>query len=139
MICTWCKEDKPEEAFAIKSKATGRRLEYCRKCKSHYNKTWYSNNKSKHIEVTSRNRKEYFKRSREIIDRLKDKPCADCGERYPPYVMDFDHLDSKEKEFQVSLMRYHSEAKILAEVAKCEVVCANCHRERTHVRRTAVV
>lgn len=67
---------------------------------------------------------------REIIREAKAVPCADCGQRYPYYVMDFDHRE--DKVIIVSkLPERGSVAKLLAEIAKCDVVCANCHRERT--------
>ncbi len=76
----------------------------------------------------------YEKRQRisAFIDSLKDCPCTDCGESYPACVMDFDHVRG-EKLFNVTSMkgRSPSEAAILEEVAKCDVVCANCHRIRT--------
>ena len=62
--------------------------------------------------------------------------CTDCGETNP-IVLDFDHL--KDKKYNVSRMIHDgfSWAAIKKEIAKCEVVCANCHRIRTHNRLTA--
>jgi predicted Fe-S protein YdhL (DUF1289 family) len=75
------------------------------------------------------------------MDALKEgKPCADCGRTYPPYVMEWDHLPGTEKELVLADTRRsaHAKARILAELAKCELVCANCHRERTFgLRRKA--
>lgn len=73
-------------------------------------------------------------RAREL-DALKDVPCFDCGVRYPPYVMDFDHRNPEEKFSGLNLMKTYSRTKVLEEIAKCDVVCANCHRERTNARR----
>lgn len=70
---------------------------------------------------------------REYVNSLKDSPCVDCGVRYPPYVMHFDHLDGSTKLFGIS--KIPSRVKIDEEVLKCELVCANCHAERTHQRR----
>ena len=65
------------------------------------------------------------------IRKAKDKPCADCGVKYPHYVMDLDH-NGQEKVIKIaqSVGRV-SDERLLAEIAKCDVVCANCHRERT--------
>lgn len=71
--------------------------------------------------------------NRDIMRGAKDKPCEDCGIKYPPYVMDFDHVRG-EKVRKVSGLTNGSTAVILAEIAKCDVVCANCHRERTFQR-----
>ena len=79
----------------------------------------------------------YLKRrmasNRKSLNEIKSRPCADCGTSYPPYVMDFDHL--RDKQFMVSGMLTRSLKQILEEVAKCEVVCSNCHRIRTWKRR----
>ena len=74
----------------------------------------------------------------EAIDQFvsaMSQPCTDCGVPYPYYVMDWDHI--KDKKFNVSRMgSLGSEKLILEEIAKCELVCSNCHRERTHKRKT---
>lgn len=69
---------------------------------------------------------------KELINAAKDVPCTDCGIKYPPYVMQFDHL--RDKEFQIGNSFTFSLERVLAEIEKCEVVCANCHAERTHQR-----
>ena len=67
-----------------------------------------------------------------MIEKAKDKPCADCGKRYPWYVMDLDHVrGSKDKKVSILINRAVSLEKLQAEIDKCDVVCANCHRERT--------
>ena len=70
---------------------------------------------------------------RESINRFKDKPCTDCGVSYPPYVMDFDHVWG-EKVAAISQMITWAWEDVQTEMAKCEVVCSNCHRQRTHER-----
>lgn len=74
-----------------------------------------------------------------MIQLLKSQPCIDCKIVYPYYVMDFDHLDAFEKHSDVSRLSGRvSDIKLLQEIAKCELVCANCHRIRTHNRLTAL-
>ena len=65
---------------------------------------------------------------------LKDVPCLDCNNRYPHYVMEFDHVRGQ-KQFTISQHPRDSHKTLLAEVKKCDIVCANCHRIRTHNRR----
>lgn len=71
-------------------------------------------------------------RTKARIDEIKAQPCADCGESYPPYVMDFDHRDPSTKEMEIGGRWHLAWSRLEAEIAKCDVVCANCHRERTH-------
>jgi len=73
--------------------------------------------------------------NRAILRAAKDRPCADCQVSYPYYVMQFDHRDAAEKSFNVgNFGPTCSREKLLAEIAKCDVVCANCHAERTYKR-----
>ncbi len=73
-----------------------------------------------------------------LLDRLKGVPCDDCGGEYPAWAMDFDHRDPSNKRYTVSRMVGRAGvARIMAEVAKCDIVCANCHRARTYARREA--
>lgn len=61
-------------------------------------------------------------------------PCATCGEA-DPIVLEFDHRDRKQKLFAISRMRFRTIEKLKAEIAKCDVRCANCHRRRTFIQR----
>ncbi len=61
--------------------------------------------------------------------------CADCQIRYPYYVMDFDHVRGKKQSNVMELVSTLDKVKIDAEIAKCEIVCSNCHRIRTHNRK----
>lgn len=71
-----------------------------------------------------------------LIAKAKDVPCSDCGRRFPKVAMDFDHRPGLKKEFTVSAMSSGSwsTVRVQAEIDKCEVVCANCHRIRTFAR-----
>jgi hypothetical protein len=73
------------------------------------------------------NRAYYLKR-RALVRALKNVPCAECGGTFPPYVMDFHHRDPAEKEFNIGTNVMKNLDSLLAEIAKCDVVCANCHR-----------
>lgn len=68
-----------------------------------------------------------------IIREAKDRPCADCGVQYPYYVMQFDHVRG-EKRFNLGGGWNNSIEAIKEEIEKCDVVCANCHAERTYQR-----
>lgn len=71
---------------------------------------------------------------RDWYNQLKSGPCLDCKVSYPPYVMHFDHVKEGKIADLCSLVRTCSKSKILEEIDKCELVCANCHAERTHQR-----
>jgi hypothetical protein len=98
-----------------------------------YNKAWYEKNREAQLRYVTRNNKRYKEKAREIIDTAKDVPCLDCGNKFPPVAMDFDHVRGI-KIKDISQMMTCNPEKILAEIAKCEVVCACCHRIRTAAR-----
>jgi hypothetical protein len=71
----------------------------------------------------------------ELIQRLKLGPCVDCGRHFHPVCMDFDHRPSEIKLFPVSDCGKRSIESIMTEIAKCDLVCSNCHRLRGWQRR----
>lgn len=69
------------------------------------------------------------------IIEIKKRPCLDCKREYGPHVMDFDHVRGM-KIANIGSGRFHGTLiGLKREIAKCDVVCANCHREREHKRR----
>lgn len=70
-----------------------------------------------------------------VTDLKLQMGCTDCGYKEHPAALDFDHLPGQEKCRGVARMLSVSRSTLLAEIAKCEVVCANCHRVRTWNRR----
>jgi len=62
-------------------------------------------------------------------------PCCDCGQLFPVWVMHWDHLPGYEKLGCISEMVGNRSRNItIAELNKCELVCANCHVLRTTMR-----
>lgn len=96
-----------------------------------YFRRWYQKNKKAILaqQKTLRDNKRAF------VAAFKNSPCLDCDGEFPPYVMEFDHVRGR-KILAISTMvsRSFSLDAIRKEIAKCDVVCANCHRERTHKR-----
>ena len=75
-------------------------------------------------------------RTKWIAAYKESHPCMDCGGYFLAECMDFDHRPDEERERDISRMgHYSSDELILAEIAKCDLICANCHRTRTHRRR----
>ena len=117
------------------SHANSRKHRYCNSCQTEAVSKWKAAHPEgwKAIQVKARRKRRI--RQQEIRNAAKDRPCADCGVKYPFYVMDFDHKPDTVKEFNIaSGLGGKSFKKFYAEIAKCDVVCANCHRERTYSR-----
>ena len=87
-------------------------------------------------------RREYFRahyeKRRDVVRHAKEKPCIDCGIEYPYYVMQFDHVRGEKVGDLGKLAQKRSIPKLLEEIAKCDVVCANCHAVRTFERQSMV-
>jgi hypothetical protein len=82
-------------------------------------------------------KREAWRRQARLLDAIRDVPCIDCAGRFPPCAMDFDHRDPATKRSAVTRMIGRAgTSRILEEVAKCDIVCANCHRLRTFRRRS---
>ncbi len=76
----------------------------------------------------------YYANNRAIINKAKDRPCAKCGLKFPVVCMDLHHRDPKTKSFGIGARAMsYGPKKITAEIAKCDVVCANCHRIIEHI------
>jgi len=128
--CSGCHVVKPVEEFNFKYRAKGIRHSYCRECGKRLTRSHYKRNKRSYLK---RNLRAYAER-RQLVLEAKSRPCADCGIQCPYYVMDFDHRDGRLKEFSLNAVHRVTKRAILREIEKCDVVCANCHRERTHRR-----
>lgn len=127
--CHKCKTTKSVNEFGRnKSRADGLQSQ-CKACKKATQKSWYERNKK----AQAARRRKQKERGRAYIRSLKKSPCVDCDNTYPYYVMDFDHLG--DKSFALANVNGQSIETIKQELAKCELVCANCHRVRTHNRR----
>lgn len=88
----------------------------------------YLRNKDKIRERSKQTRSKW----RATIGALKDKPCLDCGVKYPWYVMQFDHREDEIKIAPVStLLTLKGLPAALEEIKKCDLVCSNCHAIRT--------
>lgn len=96
---------------------------------------WDEAKRSAYLERTKDKRNAQTRKYRLVkrtrLDELKSGPCIDCGNRYPPIVMEFHHRNKEEKLFTPSkALAVTSWKKVLEEIAKCDLLCANCHRLR---------
>lgn len=94
--------------------------------------TSYAGNVPSRVAATLKNQT----RKRDIIQAIKlERGCADCGYRENAVALEFDHRPGEVK--SLSIGRAISQAgldRLLAEIEKCDVVCANCHRIRSFNR-----
>jgi hypothetical protein len=122
----------PEWDFAISDRKTGRRHGYCYECQRQYCRDHYKRNRATYNErryLNQRKKRALFRER--ITEYLTQHRCIDCGET-DIRVLEFDHVRG-EKKGNISEMvgRNIAWRRIEAELAKCEIRCANCHRRKT--------
>jgi hypothetical protein len=120
--------------------ATSARAKYCtRSCRD-------AANRKLRLTTREENRRTYLRKDRalrlarsnarravavQIARDIKMKlGCVDCGYKAHPAALQFDHLGKKYR----NVSSIVTISRLLAEIEKCEVVCANCHAIRTHQR-----
>lgn len=116
--CSGCGCIRHAHEFNVCGTNSDGRQGYCRACHAEH---------AKRPDQAARRRARRLELVAEL-NRLKDHPCADCGGRFHPAVMEFDHVRGT-KLFAIqanSLTR----PDLADELAKCELRCANCHRLR---------
>lgn len=97
-----------------------------------YYKSHYQKNKKKYIAKSKRRKVKL----RLFIQKLKEAtPCSDCNRKYPYYIMDYDHINGKTNGISILVNRGVGMQILLQEIKKCDLVCSNCHRERTYKRQ----
>lgn len=90
-------------------------------------RAWYERNRATVIESSLLQRD----RNRLWFEDQRNQPCVDCGGSYPPCCMDFHHRDPSQKKFAIGRGITQVGRKALEkEIAKCDLLCANCHRIR---------
>ena len=97
-----------------------------------YQRKWYQANKEVQKVRTRANNKRLRKERKEFVDEHKlERGCCECGYKKCSRALDLHHRDPETKVMEIGRMiTYHSSLeKLVAELAKCDVLCANCHRE----------
>ena len=136
--CTKCKLILPLDKFHARNSRPGglAKQSKCKEC-SNADSRAYS---YKPQNFARKRQQNIIRRAayRSLIDKIKAGPCLDCHGSFPPYTMQFDHRDPKTKKFNISQSSRRPDSILLEEIAKCDVVCANCHAIRTYERRQMV-
>jgi hypothetical protein len=135
--CYRCGHVKPADDFAWRRRRKMQRDSFCRPCRKAYGREHYLANRQRYVDQARENKQRLAReRTAYLFQYFAAHPCADCGET-DPLVLEFDHL--RDKLFNVgSALPYRNWESILAEIEKCDVVCANCHRRRTGRRLGSV-
>lgn len=127
-----CARVLPLSDFAVRSQQTLKPCSYCRECQRIYSRNHYSENGHKHNARRYVNQKRYRARNRERLgDYLVDKCCVDYGIS-DSVVLEFDHVRGRKLgNLSEMVSNGFPWVRVEAELAKCEIRFANCHRRRT--------
>lgn len=131
--CANCRVVKPFTDFAKNSARKDGLQSSCRPCDKTRKDAYYREHVSQFVGYARKNKRRIRAQLKEIKKGLS---CSRCGDsRW--YVLDFHHRDPKKKEHDVAQLvaKSVSIAKVKAEIARCDVVCSNCHRELHHLER----
>ncbi len=105
---------------------------YCKECRRMADKKTYNTNITKNRKAGLESKNKVRERNKQYIrDYLVGKSCVDCGEK-DPIVLEFDHFENK-KDNLCEIIQNCSIEKIEAEIKKCNIRCANCHRRKTAI------
>lgn len=130
--CNRCKTEKSLKEFTFR--ADGKYDCYCKSCRSEYSKEKYYQKKKERIEKVKAYRKTHglWKANYEghwFTEYKKTLKCSRCPENHPS-CLDFHHINPQEKEFSISQKAWrYSKERIMKEISKCIILCANCHRK----------
>lgn len=129
--CPGCNCDLDLDQFAWKNIAKGILQTWCRKCLKEANRIHYINNSQIYKDrAAKRNERVRASNKRKLYGYLSTHPCVDCGQT-DIRCLEFDHVRGEKSEDISRMLQNLPWSAIEAEIVKCEVRCANCHRIKT--------
>lgn len=139
--CANCKKEKSLDEFCSDKPKKDGKSSYCNKCRREIDAR-NSAKPERKAWIKAKNQRILTKNKQNIVEYLKTHSCIDCGEQ-DIIVLDFDHQGNKTMNVSKMLYTFYSWKRILEEINKCVVRCANCHRRKTfnyvtYYRRGAV-
>ena len=129
-ICRDCSVEKELSEFDFR-KDRNVYSNTCKDCRREKLRQHYKDNKTYYVDKARRRSLVVIAKNRQlVIDYLKINPCIDCGND-DVEVLQFDHRNPADKIDNVNAMISHPTSRLLKEINKCDVRCANCHTKKT--------
>ncbi|MFL5653130.1 MAG: hypothetical protein ACJ8CB_02965 [Ktedonobacteraceae bacterium] len=131
-ICPGCGEERDaEKDFSWKNRMKEIRQNWCKACLAEVNSTHYQNNKQAYLDrARTRNARVNTENKQKLYAYLSSHACVDCGQT-DIRCLEFDHVRGQKSANITRMLNGAPWSAIEAEIAKCEVRCANCHRIKT--------
>jgi len=114
-------------------RSSGEPYSWCKVClRAHKKEVRDKNLKSSNAKIQELREARREKIREVIFEYLLKHSCITCGEK-DPIVLEFDHREPKKKEFCIAkaLHEVPRLQRVLDEIAKCDILCANCHKRKT--------
>ena len=127
-ICSSCRHEKELSEFRKNRSSADGHAGRCRDCASSAYKVQY---KTKYGAKARERHKIRWNDNRQKLLEFKKNGCARCDETHIA-CLDFHHSDSDTKEFVIASALNRPWKDIEAEISKCIILCANCHRKEHH-------
>ena len=133
-ICSKCKVEKSKDEFHKRANIPSGLKSWCKICSKEHEQNKSNNDKKERYKKLKENEKvrrlKLFDKLREYTDQKGG--CQKCGEK-DYVVLEFDHRDRESKEFPIAegVGKCMSWERLLQELSKCDILCANCHRRKT--------
>ena len=118
-----CDKILPVKNFKQNSKRKDGLQSQCISCQKEYRRKHYLKNKKKYIDKSKKWRKEFRQWWKEY---KKQFSCIRCGENHPACIQ-FHHINDDKENDVAYFVGIGNLKKVLDEIAKCMVLCANCH------------
>ena len=134
--CSACQQSKATVEFNIRRASADGLQNICKGCNREKARRYYAENREAHIRVIMARKAQIRRATLEAIgEYLTVNACTDCGER-DIRVLDFDHGPDVDKSGEVMKLVQdgYSLARVMIEIAKCDVRCRNCHAKVTYER-----
>lgn len=131
--CTRCNQTLDQDCFAWKTRSKNKKQSQCKECMKLSRKESYYRNKQPYINRAAARKKVLVKETQDYLGSLlASASCEHCGIA-DPIVLEFHHVDRETKNFSISsAIGNYALSTIKKEIAKCILLCANCHSRVTH-------
>jgi len=133
--CSVCEKTKPVDDFYWKVRGKSRQP-HCKECHREYVRRYYRTRPADYVRWAAARKKKNRADAKERLAVLQAEPCMDCKNRFPVCAMQYDHVRGEKSDNVSTMVAEGREWSVIeTEIAKCELVCANCHAIRTMERR----
>ena len=130
-VCSKCLLPKDKEDFYVSKRYNNKQ---CRMCIRELDRLRYNNGGLSKVSANERSSNFKSRNAQYVWDYLKQNPCIECKES-DPVVLEFNHRNQEDKLFNITTGISRWNLKMLrAEMDKCDVLCANCHRKHTAIQ-----